>query len=96
MKATKDAKEHLEKYLAFLYEFRDKYFGNARTVRNVVAEAIKNQNLRLAAMTDSERERGKSNVLTLADVSTFKLDKSDFLFNKKTIGFKSKPQKGSE
>ncbi len=96
MKVTKDAEDHLQKYLAFLYEFRDKYFGNARTVRNVVTEAIKNQNLRMAAMTDSERERGKSGVLTLADVATFKLDKSDFLFNKKSIGFKSKPQKGSE
>ena len=48
VKMTDDASNHLDKYLAFLYEFRDKYFGNARDVRKVVLEAIKNMNLRLA------------------------------------------------
>ena len=50
-----EAEEHLTRYFEFLYEYRDKYFGNARTVRQVVTEAIKNQNLRLAALTPEEK-----------------------------------------
>ncbi|MEN0002804.1 MAG: AAA family ATPase [Bacteroidota bacterium] len=83
-----EAAEHLKKYLTFLYEYRDKYFGNARTVRNVVNEAVKHQNLRLAALPPEERETASPNVLTLDDVAVFKLDKSSFVFNKQTIGFR--------
>jgi len=84
---TPEAEEHLASYMAFIHDYRDKYFGNARTVRNIVTEAIKNQNLRLAELSPEERLQTSVNVLTLNDVSTFKLDKTDFIFNKKTIGF---------
>ena len=83
-----EAEAHLKDYLAFLYDYRDKYFGNARTVRNVVTEAIKNHNLRLAALTPEARAATPHNLLSLEDVSSFKTDKSAFVFNKKTIGFR--------
>ncbi len=83
-----EAEEHLIKYFDFLYEYRDKFFGNARTVRQVVIEAIKNQNLRLASFTPDERENVSSNILILEDVANFKLDTSGFIFNKKGIGFR--------
>jgi len=87
MLTSPEASDHLKGYLEFLYEYRDKFFGNARTVRQVINEAIKNQNLRLAALPREEREKTPDNVLTMEDVSTFKSDKSSFVFNKKTIGF---------
>lgn len=93
LKPDEAAKAHLDEYFKFLYEYRDKYFGNARTVRNIINEAIKNQNLRLAALKGEEREKTPDDILTLRDVQNFKLDKSGFLFNKKTIGFRNK---GSE
>ncbi len=83
-----EAKEHLLNYFDFLFQYRDKYFGNARTVRQVVSEAIKNQNLRLASLTPDERENINSNVMLLDDVIQFKLDTSGFIFNKKGIGFR--------
>ena len=83
-----EAEEHLAKYMTFIYNYRDKYFGNARTVRQVVAEAIKNQNLRLASLSPDERENVSSNILILEDVIEFKLDSSNFIFNKKGIGFR--------
>jgi hypothetical protein len=89
---TPEAREHLDAYLKFLYDYRDKYFGNARTVRNVVNEAVKAQNLRLAALDEKTRAKTEENLLTLDDLQNFKLDKSGFLFNKKTIGFKKKEQ----
>ncbi len=88
--STEDADEYLKKYLTFLYEFRDKYFGNARSVRKVMIEALKNMSLRLAATPIESRDPELANVLTLKDVETFKLDKSGFLFNKTSIGFRSK------
>lgn len=79
------AHDHLNAYLTFLYDHRDKYFGNARTVRNVVGEAIKYQNIRLA---DAESVNPVSDhIITYDDVVKFKLDKSGFIFNKRGIGF---------
>jgi len=85
---TEEAEVHLKKYLTFIHKFRDKYFGNARTIRKIMIEALKNMNLRLAAVRLEERDPAMVNVLTFKDVEPFKLDKSGFLFNKKTIGFK--------
>ncbi len=83
-----EAREHLQNYLSYIYDHRDKYFGNARTVRNVVSETIKYQNIRLADMdyVDAQTE----NLITLEDASKFKLDKSGFVFNKRGIGFGQK------
>ncbi len=86
---TEEAEAHMKRYLTFIHEFRDKYFGNARTIRKIMIEALKNMNLRLAAVPVSERDPKMINVLTYKDVEPFKLDKSGFLFNKKTIGFKN-------
>ncbi|NRA51482.1 MAG: AAA family ATPase, partial [Phaeodactylibacter sp.] len=66
-----EAEEHLRAYLTFLYEYRDKYFGNARTVRNVVNDAIKNHNLRLAELSPEVRANTPVNLLTLEDVEPF-------------------------
>lgn len=84
---TADAAEHLKVYFKFIYEYRDKYFGNARAVRSIILEAIKNQNLRLAANRSKGDQQTDPNMLTLADVAKFRADKSGFVFNRKTIGF---------
>ncbi|MEZ5038313.1 MAG: AAA family ATPase [Saprospiraceae bacterium] len=85
---TPEAEEHLKDYLSYIYNYRDKYFGNARTVRGIVHEAIKAHNLRLAALSPTERIANPPNILTLNDVIGLKMDKSDFIFNKKSIGFR--------
>lgn len=85
---TPEAEKHLKEYLTNTYKFRDKYFGNARSVRSIVLEAIKAHNLRLAALSPEEREKNPPNILTVEDVQGLKMDKSDFLFNKKSIGFR--------
>lgn len=92
---TPDAEAHLRAYLTFLYDFRDKYFGNARTVRGVVQEIVKNQHLRLAALPPEDRSAISVNILTLEDVASFQLDKSEAVFTKKTIGFRRAPSEGA-
>lgn len=81
-----EAAAHLQAYFAHVYQNRDKHFGNARTVRQVIAEAIKNQNLRLAGMAPSERTAEKLGTLTLSDVKEFEIEQIRPTGN--SLGFK--------
>lgn len=85
-----DAEEHLQNYLSFIHEYRDKYFGNARTIRQIVTDIINKHNLRLAAMMVEERNERELNVISMQDVEHLKLDKSDFTYTKKGIGFRAR------
>ena len=87
-RATKKALDHLHDYFSFLYNYRDKYFGNARTVRQIVNEVIKNQQLRLASLKQAERGRQDSNRVIFEDVKSFEKDTSQFNFARTSIGFK--------
>jgi SpoVK/Ycf46/Vps4 family AAA+-type ATPase len=80
------ASVHLQNYLQLLYDRRDKYFGNARSVRKVVEEVIKNRDLRLAGMPKAERTPELLDKVILADMEEFKLaeQSSD---TRKRIGF---------
>lgn len=90
---AEEAKIHLEKYLNFLYKFRDKYFGNARTVRNIVNQVIKNQSLRLATIPPEERHENALSTVIYEDVATLQLRHDDEIFNKKSIGFRNESTK---
>jgi SpoVK/Ycf46/Vps4 family AAA+-type ATPase len=88
LRVTEQAKEHLQRYMVFLHQFRDKYFGNARTVRQVVQEAIKNQNLRIAILHKNDVSEEEMGTITLDDVATFTFDKDKLqLFKRRGIGF---------
>jgi SpoVK/Ycf46/Vps4 family AAA+-type ATPase len=82
-----EAKEHLMKYMDFLHNSRDKYFGNARQVRKVVEESIKKQHLRLAKVDPSERTMDMIQTLELADVTDFILE-TNSKNEKPSIGFR--------
>jgi len=85
----KKALVHLEKYLNLQFELRDKYFGNARTVRGIVSDIIKQQNLRLSKLTKKQRTQKALKTITFDDVNNLSFDKEkDVIYNKKTIGFK--------
>jgi SpoVK/Ycf46/Vps4 family AAA+-type ATPase len=90
LKVTSKAEAHLRDYFKYIHTFRDKYFGNARAARNIVSDAVKFQNLRLASQYEQSGNRGNSVQITFDDVKSFTLDKEggDFIFNRKTIGFR--------
>ncbi len=81
------ATEHLKSYFSFLHSNRDKHFGNARTVRQVVGEAVKNQHLRLAAMKKEERTPELMATIILDDVREFEIKEES---SKPRIGFHSR------
>lgn len=68
------ATEHLKKYIDFMYRTRDKYFGNGRSVRKVIEEAIRNQHLRLSELPKNKQTQKAIHTLTLADVEEFTTD----------------------
>ncbi|MGC4104011.1 AAA family ATPase [Ferruginibacter sp.] len=65
------ATAHLKNYLKWLFDNRDTNFGNARTVRQIVAECVKNQNLRLAIMKKEDRTPEMLATVILNDVKEF-------------------------
>jgi hypothetical protein len=69
-----EAREYLKTYLDHLYSTRDKFFGNARSVRKLIKDAIKEQNLRMASLASSERTADKLGTLTMEDLKDFKID----------------------
>ncbi|MEM8890332.1 MAG: AAA family ATPase [Bacteroidota bacterium] len=68
---SKEAMAHLETYFKHLHSQKNKFFGNARAVRKVVEESIKNQHLRLAQMDSKKRTEAMLTELNLADVEEF-------------------------
>lgn len=71
IKPNKGASDHLKMYIEFLYNKKDKYFGNGRSVRKVIEEAVRNQHLRLSEVPKSKRTAKMMQTMTLADVEEF-------------------------
>ena len=86
LKLTAEAKKQLKYYLGFLYETRDKYFGNGRTVINTVKEIIKKQNLRLAALPTTKRTKKMLKTITIEDLREFDEHKA-LQGGRKKLGF---------
>lgn len=63
-----DAKQHVQNYFITLYKNKDKYFGNARTVRQAIEDVVKKQNIRMASTDKSKRTPENINLITLEDV----------------------------
>ena len=83
---TPSARAHLESYLRFLHKFRDAYFGNARTVRQLVVDILRRHDLRKA---EEVAPAGKSNSVKIlkVDVEHLKLDTRELSIQRKRIGF---------
>ena len=69
---TTEANAIIETYIQHLSEQRQKGFGNAREIRKIVNEVLKNQKLRLAQLTKSERTEELKSSIALSDVLEFK------------------------
>ena len=87
MRITPKALEHINAYFKFLYEYRDKYFGNARNIRQVIQDVIKNQNLRLAKA--GAEGRTQPNLITYEDVKELVREHQRLGISRQGIGFRS-------
>jgi len=89
LKMDPESRTHLHQFFAYTHENRDKFFGNAREVRKVIQESVKNQHLRMASVTGT-RTIEMIETLTLADVAEFSIESWKANLNKKggSLGFK--------
>ncbi len=68
-----EATKHLKNHFAGLHNRRDRYFGNARTIRKIVVETVKKQHLRMANLDSTLRTFEIMETLTLEDVKQLNL-----------------------
>lgn len=83
--ANEEAENHLKEHLINLYEARDKFFGNARTARQVVGDVVMKQNLRLASMPSEQRRKEDLVKLIFEDVKHLQTQSTG---GRQTLGFK--------
>ena len=88
LQLNEDAAEYLRHYLTNLFECRDKYFGNARTVRSFMLDLIKKFHLRRAALSIEHRNESSDTLLTLDDVAMLNKEKEGMNFTRSSIGFR--------
>ncbi len=66
-----EAEPHLKEYISFLYTNRDKFFGNARSMRKLVEKSTRNQELRMADLPKKQRTEKIISTLSIDDVIEF-------------------------
>ena len=82
------ADTHLRAYLAYLFDSKDKFFGNARVIRSICEEIIRFQNIRLSNLSENELLKTNQTIIELEDVLSFVpgKDRRD-VFNRPRLGF---------
>jgi SpoVK/Ycf46/Vps4 family AAA+-type ATPase len=86
MKLTKKAKTDLQMICNDMYDKRDKYFGNARSIKKFTEEVIKAQNLRVAYDENLDKSQYKN--IETEDLQKVKSWSRDLTIETKKIGFK--------
>jgi SpoVK/Ycf46/Vps4 family AAA+-type ATPase len=81
-----DAEAYLRNYMKHLVTTRNRYFGNAREVRKLVGEVIRNQNLRMADLPLEDRTPDVLKTIILDDVDDFVVKP---IIKRPVMGFKS-------
>ena len=87
LKLHEAAEQHLLEYIHKLLDNKHRYFGNARTIRKIVTESIRRQNLRMAEILPEERNWLQIHTIQLEDISDFQLIESESE-PKRYIGFR--------
>jgi SpoVK/Ycf46/Vps4 family AAA+-type ATPase len=85
---NEEAAQYLRSHFQYLFDTRDKYFGNARTVRSLMLDLVKKFYLRRAGMSPEEREQAGENTLLLADVLSLGAESESIQVKRPSIGFR--------
>lgn len=88
VKPDAKATEHIKKYIGDLYARRNKFFGNARSIRKMVEKAYRNHELRMAGLSKSQRTKKKMETIVLEDVVEFEVNKQTDEKGRPTVGFR--------
>lgn len=81
-----ECEKHLKNYIKQLTQNRDRFFGNARSIRKIVEKAVRNQELRMADLPIGQRTKSAISTVILNDVKEFVFTKTQ---HKPSLGFKT-------
>ncbi len=87
LKPDKEAQAKLQQYIDYLHHNRDRFFGNARSIRKIVEKATRNQELRMADMSKDKRSKKLMQTLNVDDIKEFVPNKAKDTA-KQSLGFK--------
>jgi SpoVK/Ycf46/Vps4 family AAA+-type ATPase len=87
LKPDSEAEKHLKEYISYLFKSRDKFFGNARSVRKLVEKAVRNHELRMADLSKKQRTEKEILTLSIDDVKEF-VPNSEKTNQRRPLGFK--------
>ena len=85
MKLSSGAAQLIGELVSKMFLSRDKYFGNARTVRKLIQSIIRTQNLRIA--DEEEVKPRAAYIITAEDVAKAPKNEVDNLYQPKGIGY---------
>ncbi len=85
--ADAEAEAHLKNHIKFLYDNRDRFFGNARSIRKIVEKSTRNHELRMAGLSKKQRTKKIMSTLSIDDIKEFDPDKVKSI-HRRTLGFK--------
>ena len=71
-----------------MYEGKDKYFGNGRSVRKIVEEAIRNQHLRMSEMEPAKRTNKMIKTILAKDIDSIAYEDKSKPEVLPTLGFR--------
>lgn len=74
---NQEAADHIKTYIELSHKARDKYYGNAREVRKMMGEVVKNQNLRMASLPSDKRTPEMIETIVFADVVELNLKEAE-------------------
>ncbi|AFM04170.1 AAA+ family ATPase [Bernardetia litoralis DSM 6794] len=84
---TEETQTYLKNQITTLHAQRDKYFGNARTIRTIAQEAVRQQHLRMASLSETERTEQIMQTLEKEDLEKVNFNYED-LTGKRKMGFR--------
>ena len=87
MNLSTGAKKELESIIFKMHVTKDKYFGNARSIRKLIQSIIRTQNLRIA--DEEEISPRSANTITLVDVTKAPKGNGEYEYKPQGIGFRS-------
>lgn len=80
-------KEMVRTYCNEIYQKRDKFFGNARTIRKFTGEVIRKQNLRVAALAPDDRVGRMGQIIIADDIRGAGTEQEEVIYRRKGISF---------
>ena len=84
---TTGAKELINNYCHDIYSKRDKYFGNARTIRKFTGDVIRKQNLRVSLKEAEVTNSRAMNSVTADDIRIAGNEQDDVIYRRRGISY---------